>query len=87
MKDIFKRSNSGIEPTTKGVLAPGDYFCMQGKPGRFDNGIHRITAIEESLSVHVYSADALNGVGFTECQPKSPFARAEQPQATTGITR
>lgn len=87
MKDIFKRSNSGIEPTAKGVSAPGDYFCMQGEPGRFDNGIHRITAIGESLSVHVSSADALNGVCFTEYQPKSSFAKAEQPQATTGIAR
>ncbi len=44
----------------------GNYFYGQGIEGRFDNHIHRIIAAKESLSIHVYSDDALKGEVFSK---------------------
>jgi len=39
----------------------GEHIWQRGRAGRFDNAIHRVTALEPSLSLHVYSDDALKG--------------------------
>ncbi len=69
----FISTGDGPQYVKKTVMKPGDYFCMQGTPGKMDNGIHRITALQESLSVHVYSDDALKGVCFSDYKVASPF--------------
>lgn len=42
-------------------LTPGCYSYHKGERHRFDNAIHRITAEKNSLSLHIYSDDALKG--------------------------
>ncbi len=39
----------------------GDYSYYNGDQGTFDNAIHKITAIKNSLSLHIYSDDGLKG--------------------------
>jgi hypothetical protein len=46
-------------------FSAGDYSFDQSNDGRFDNAIHKIVAVEESLSLHLYSDDALKGEVFT----------------------
>ena len=60
----FAREGSGLRKTNTIAYNPGQYFCMCGIAGTFDNGIHRVTAIQESLSIHIYSADAMKGETF-----------------------
>ena len=69
----FVRTKTGLECTGKQLLSPGDHLCMTGVPQTFDNAIHRITALQKSLSVHVYSDDALEGVCFPDYPALSPF--------------
>lgn len=54
-------------------LSPGEHFYQKGVSGTFDNAIHRITVLEDSLSLHVYSDDALKGLCFEEYSDMSPF--------------
>jgi hypothetical protein len=65
VENYAKEANSGISKINTLTYTPGQYFCMRGKPGVFSNGIHRVTAVQESLSIHVYSDDAMNGDVFT----------------------
>jgi hypothetical protein len=69
----FVRTKTGLECTGKQLLSPGDYLCMTGVQKTFDNAIHRISALQESLSVHVYSDDALKGACFPDYPVPSPF--------------
>ncbi len=69
----FKLGVKGPELVTSCIMEPGDHFCVEGVAGRFDNAIHRITALEESLSVHMYSDDALLGTCYREYPDCSPF--------------
>jgi hypothetical protein len=46
------------------IYETGDFTCNHGIEGRFDNFIHKITAAAESLSLHIYSDDALKGEVF-----------------------
>ncbi len=71
--ESFVRTPSGLECTGKQLLNPGEHLCMTGVPQTFDNAIHRITALQESLSVHVYSDDALKGARFPDYPVPSPF--------------
>jgi len=48
------------------TAAPGSEFFNRGKAGRLDNGIHRVSCKQEGLTIHVYSANALNGELFEE---------------------
>lgn len=60
----FEKNGSDIRKTTTKKYLPGEYFCMRGKAGTFENGIHRVTAVQESLSIHIYSDDAMKGKKF-----------------------
>lgn len=57
----FARSQNGLVAGETRTLEPGDHLWSRGKSGRFDNAIHRVTALQPSLSLHVYSDDALKG--------------------------
>ena len=46
------------------ILEPGDWVYGAGESGRFDNMIHQVRALEPSLSLHVFSDDALKGEVF-----------------------
>lgn len=69
----FKLGAKGPELVTSCIMEPGDHFCVEGVAGKFDNAIHRITALEESLSVHMYSDDALLGTCYDDYPDSSPF--------------
>ncbi len=60
----FRWSGNALESTDIFCLERGDHIWHQGVAGRFDNAIHRVTALEPSLSLHVYSDDALKGRTF-----------------------
>lgn len=56
------------------IMNTGDFFSQEGVPGRFDNCIHRITALEESFSFHMYSDDGLKGQLFQESGSEPLFS-------------
>ena len=60
----FEKEGSGLRKTITKRFSPGEYFSMCGKADTFDNGIHRVTAVQESLSIHIYSDDAMKGEIF-----------------------
>jgi quercetin dioxygenase-like cupin family protein len=60
----FEKDGAGVRKTGTRRYNPGQYFCMHGNAGVFDNGIHRVTAVQESLSIHIYSDDAMKGEIF-----------------------
>ena len=63
--DNFEKKDADIVKIDTRTYAPGEYFCIRGTTGTFDNGIHRVTVVEDSLSLHIYSDDALKGEIFT----------------------
>lgn len=62
----FTRDNESLTKISEKNWLPGEHFTIHGTEGRFDNGIHRITVIEESLSFHIYSDNALKGECFLD---------------------
>ena len=60
----FEKDGAGVRKIGTRKCSPGQYFCMRGNAGAFDNGIHRVTAVQESLSIHIYSDDAMKGEIF-----------------------
>jgi hypothetical protein len=60
----FVKDGAGVSLKDSGTYSPGQYFCLRGTADTFDNGIHRITATQESLSFHIYSDDAMKGEIF-----------------------
>jgi hypothetical protein len=60
----FEKDGAGIKKTGTRKYSPGQHFCMHGNTGAFDSGIHRVTAVQESLSIHIYSGDAMKGEIF-----------------------
>ncbi len=61
---LYTRNQDRIDEKLTTVHSQGDYTYHQGVPDRFDNSIHRLSALEESLSLHIYSDDALKGEVF-----------------------
>jgi hypothetical protein len=41
------------------------FSSSTGKPGTFDNHIHQVKAVEETLSIHIPSDDAMKGEIFS----------------------
>lgn len=62
--ETFEFENNTLLSSGETVMRTGQYFLINGRADRFDNGIHRITVLEESLSLHIYSDDALKGICF-----------------------
>ncbi|VAW41888.1 hypothetical protein MNBD_DELTA03-717 [hydrothermal vent metagenome] len=63
--ECFEKSGAKAVRTDTRIYKPGQYFSMLGTPDTFDNGIHRVSAKKESLSIHIYSDDAMKGQIFT----------------------
>lgn len=55
-----------LQSLNKNIIHPGEYFDNDGSSGGFDNAVHRVHAIEQSLSLHFYSDDPTKGVTYTE---------------------
>lgn len=53
-----------IEHTTSENLSEKQFFALAGKPDTFDNHIHQVTALQETLSFHISSDDATKGQIF-----------------------
>lgn len=60
--ETFRNTDSGLVPGASRICEAGDHIYAAGHQDRFDNAIHRVTALAPSLSLHVYSDDALKGI-------------------------
>ena len=63
-KRFFIRNNRKLMQVSTLNYRVGDYSYHNGDPDKFDNAIHKLTAMKNSLSLHVYSDDALKGEVF-----------------------
>ncbi len=61
----YKKTNSEVLKIGVKTFNAKEYFYGQGVEGKFDNHIHRIIATDNSLSIHIYSDDALKGEVFS----------------------
>ncbi len=66
--DNFKRSDNFVKKATSETLSSGEYFFFTGRIGTFDNNIHQVQAIEETLSIHISSDDSTKGEIFRRYQ-------------------
>ena len=64
--DFYKKEGSRARFHSSQILEPGDYVDSWGEDGKFDNMIHRVTALEESLSLHAFVGDPLDGEIYEE---------------------
>ncbi|WP_457674955.1 cysteine dioxygenase [Thiolapillus sp.] len=62
--ETFRDTDRGLVPGESRICEAGDHIYAAGREGRFDNAIHRVTALAPSLSLHVYSDDALKGISW-----------------------
>jgi hypothetical protein len=60
----FKKTAGKIVLSDEKVYKPGDFFYNRGENGRMDNNVHRVSAEEESLSLHIFSDDSRQGEVF-----------------------
>lgn len=58
-------AENGLRDAGSVEVAKGDGFFAIGRPGTFDNHIHRITCLSDTgHSLHIYCGDARKGVVF-----------------------
>jgi len=62
--DNYKRFGDQVEMVTTETLSQTEHFIFTGKAGTFDNNIHQVRAIEETLSIHISSDDSTKGEVF-----------------------
>ncbi|WP_456404800.1 cysteine dioxygenase [Thiolapillus sp.] len=60
----YRETNQGLVLTETLVKTKDQHIYVAGVAGRYNNAIHRVTALSPSLSLHVYSDDALKGKAF-----------------------
>jgi predicted metal-dependent enzyme (double-stranded beta helix superfamily) len=60
----FNNTADGLELTETLIRDAGEHIYAAGQENRYDNAIHRVTALEPSLSLHIYSDDALKGICY-----------------------
>ncbi len=63
--ETYDKNGDNIIETGSGILYSNDFFSDVGFEGKFDNHVHKVTAIEETLSIHISSDDASKGRIFT----------------------
>jgi len=61
----YRETDSGLLLTETIIKRKGQHIYAAGEARRYNNAIHRVTALAPSLSLHVYSDDALKGKAFT----------------------
>ncbi len=57
-------TDDGVQRQNTTIKTQGQHIYSVGEAGRYDNAIHRVCALSPSLSLHVYSDDALKGITF-----------------------
>ncbi|MCA1786271.1 MAG: hypothetical protein LC657_09855, partial [Desulfobacteraceae bacterium] len=62
--DNYTRRGSKVEKTSSTALTAGEFTAFTGPAGTFDNHIHQVRAVEDTLSIHVSSDDAAKGEIF-----------------------
>ena len=60
----YRETDQGLVLTDTIIKRKGQHIYAAGDANRFDNAIHRVTALAPSLSLHVYSDDASKGKSF-----------------------
>lgn len=60
----YHETDQGLVLTETIIKNKGQHIYAAGIAGRYDNAIHRVTALMPSLSLHVYSHDAMKGKSF-----------------------
>lgn len=68
--DNYKRCSDSysVEKTNSEILSSTEFFTFTGKTGTFDNNIHQVRAIEETLSIHISTDDSRKGEVFSQIQ-------------------
>ncbi|MCL7488494.1 MAG: hypothetical protein M8357_10025 [Desulfobulbaceae bacterium] len=62
----FALLDGKLQKTVARRYRTGEHFSVSGREGAFANGIHQVTVLKESLSLHIYSDNALLGRVFDE---------------------
>lgn len=62
--DDYESSDGGLVLNQTGSIASEEEFSYIGDVGTFDNNIHQVHAIEETLSIHISSDDSAKGKIF-----------------------
>ena len=62
--DDYEISDEGLVLTQRGSIQSEEEFSYTGLQGTFDNNIHQVHAIEETLSIHLSSDDSAKGQVF-----------------------
>lgn len=61
----YRETDQGLLLTETVIRSKGQHIYAAGDANCYNNAIHRVTALSPSLSLHVYSDDALKGKAFT----------------------
>ncbi len=64
--DNYKRYGGRVKKTTTKILSEEEFLSSTGEVGTFDNNIHQVHAIEETLSIHISSDDSTKGEVFSQ---------------------
>jgi hypothetical protein len=59
-----KSSQHNLDLLKKEILISPDYCYYYGESNIMDNHIHQVRSLEESMSIHIYSGNALDGIRF-----------------------
>ncbi len=63
--DNYRRDKTAVTLDSSEYLGKNEHFFFIGSPGIFDNNIHQVQAIEETLSLHISSDDSAKGEVFS----------------------
>lgn len=64
--DYFKKQpQQDLELLKKEILISSDYCYYYGESNIMNNHIHQVRSLEESISIHIYSGNALEGICFS----------------------
>jgi hypothetical protein len=64
--DNYKKHGEQIKRTSSDFLSESQFLSSAGQAGTFDNLIHQVQAIEETLSLHISSDDATKGEVYSQ---------------------
>lgn len=62
--DDYEKTDNGLLLKSSGEMRANDVFRYVGERDTFDNNIHQVHAIEETLSIHLSSDDSRKGEVF-----------------------
>jgi hypothetical protein len=64
----YKKNGDKVEPDKSGILSESQFNSFTGPANTFNNHIHQVQAIEETLSIHISSDDATKGEIFSRAR-------------------